>query len=409
MDLGKKNSIIKQQQLTSFYTYNMKKFYSIIALSLLLVACGSSENGSVSQTIESGNLEAIRSMKATLTSELNVIESDLAALEAAIANLDSSENLPLVTTFEVQPQVFNHYLDLQGNVKTRENVLLYPEMAGTLLTVKVAKGDRVSKGQLLAVIDNGGMSNQLSQLKTQAALAQTTFERQANLWKQKIGSEIQYLQAKAQAEAQANAVLQLEKVLAKAQITAPFSGVIDQVLKDPGTVVSPGNGSEVFRLINLSNMYIDVDVPEGYLGAVTKGKKAGVYFPVLQDSVNAVVRETGNYINPNNRSFSAEIAINNPNGSIKPNLNARVHINDYTNENALLIPQSVISENAAGEQYAYVAELHGDAAVAKRHIITTGKTQGDYVEIISGINAGDLIIKEGARSVKDAQAVKILN
>jgi RND family efflux transporter MFP subunit len=387
----------------------MKKFYSIIALSLLLVACGSSENGSVSQTIESGNLEAIRSMKATLTSELNVIESDLAALEAAIANLDSSENLPLVTTFEVQPQVFNHYLDLQGNVKTRENVLLYPEMAGTLLTVKVAKGDRVSKGQLLAVIDNGGMSNQLSQLKTQAALAQTTFERQANLWKQKIGSEIQYLQAKAQAEAQANAVLQLEKVLAKAQITAPFSGVIDQVLKDPGTVVSPGNGSEVFRLINLSNMYIDVDVPEGYLGAVTKGKKAGVYFPVLQDSVNAVVRETGNYINPNNRSFSAEIAINNPNGSIKPNLNARVHINDYTNENALLIPQSVISENAAGEQYAYVAELHGETAVAKRHIITTGKTQGDYVEVISGINAGDLIIKEGARSVKDAQAVKILN
>mgnify|MGYP001049657809 FL=1 len=387
----------------------MKKIYSIIALSLFLVACGSSENSSVSQTIESGNLEAIRNMKATLTSELNVIESDLAALEAAIASLDSSENLPLVTTFEVQPQVFNHYLDLQGNVKTRENVLLYPEMAGTLLSVKVAKGDRVSKGQLLAVIDNGGMSNQLSQLKTQAALAQTTFERQANLWKQKIGSEIQYLQAKAQAEAQANAVLQLEKVLAKAQITAPFSGVIDQVLKDPGTVVSPGNGSEVFRLINLSNMYIDVDVPEGYLGAVTKGKKAGVYFPVLQDSVNAVVRETGNYINPNNRSFSAEIAINNPNGSIKPNLNARVHINDYTNENALLIPQSVISENAAGEQYAYVAELHGETAVAKRHIITTGKTQGDYVEVISGINAGDLIIKEGARSVKDAQAVKILN
>ena len=387
----------------------MKKIYSILVLSLLLVACGGSENNSVSQTIASGNLEAIRSMKTNLTSQLNGIETDLAALEAAIASLDTNENLPLVTTFQVQPQVFNHYLDLQGNVKTRENVLLYPEMAGTLLTVKVKKGARVSKGQILAVIDNGGMSNQLSQLKTQAALAQTTFERQAALWEQKIGSEIQYLQSKAQAEAQANAVLQLEKVLAKAQITAPFSGVIDQVLKDPGTVVSPGNGSEVFRLINLSNMYIEVDVPEGYLGAVTKGKKAGVYFPVLQDSVNAVVRETGNYINPNNRSFSAEIAVENPNGQIKPNLNARVHINDYTNENALLIPQSVISENAAGEQYAYVAELNNGEAIAKRHIITTGKTQGDFVEITSGISAGDLIIKEGARSVKDAQAVKILN
>ena len=387
----------------------MKKIYSILALSLLLVACGGSENNSVSQTIASGNLEAIRSMKTNLTNQLNGIETDLAALEAAIANLDTNENLPLVTTFEVQPQVFNHYLDLQGNVKTRENVLLYPEMAGTLLTVKVKKGARVSKDQILAVIDNGGMSNQLSQLKTQAALAQTTFERQAALWEQKIGSEIQYLQSKAQAEAQVNAVLQLEKVLAKAQITAPFSGVIDQVLKDPGTVVSPGNGSEVFRLINLSNMYIEVDVPEGYLGAVTKGKKAGVYFPVLHDSVNAVVRETGNYINPNNRSFSAEIAVENPNGQIKPNLNARVHINDYTNENALLIPQSVISENAAGEQYAYVAALNNGVAIAKRHIITTGKTQGDFVEITSGISAGDLIIKEGARSVKDAQAVKILN
>jgi len=387
----------------------MKKIYPILVLSLLLVACGGSENNSVSQTIASGNLEAIRSMKTNLTNQLNGIETDLAALEAAIANLDTNENLPLVTTFEVQPQVFNHYLDLQGNVKTRENVLLYPEMAGTLLTVKVKKGARVSKGQILAVIDNGGMSNQLSQLKTQAALAQTTFERQATLWEQKIGSEIQYLQSKAQAEAQANAVLQLEKVLAKAQITAPFSGVIDQVLKDPGTVVSPGNGSEVFRLINLSNMYIEVDVPEGYLGAVTKGKKAGVYFPVLQDSINAVVRETGNYINPNNRSFSAEIAVENPNGSIKPNLNARVHINDYTNENALLIPQSVISENAAGEQYAYVAALNNGVAIAKRRIITTGKTQGDFVEITSGISAGDLIIKEGARSVKDAQAVKILN
>jgi len=387
----------------------MKKIYPILVLSLLLVACGGSENNSVSQTIALGNLEAIRSMKTNLTNQLNGIETDLAALEAAIANLDTNENLPLVTTFEVQPQVFNHYLDLQGNVKTRENVLLYPEMAGTLLTVKVKKGARVSKGQILAVIDNGGMSNQLSQLKTQAALAQTTFERQATLWEQKIGSEIQYLQSKAQAEAQANAVLQLEKVLAKAQITAPFSGVIDQVLKDPGTVVSPGNGSEVFRLINLSNMYIEVDVPEGYLGAVTKGKKAGVYFPVLQDSVNAVVRETGNYINPNNRSFSAEIAVENPNGQIKPNLNARVHINDYTNENALLIPQSVISENAAGEQYAYVAALNNGVAIAKRRIITTGKTQGDFVEITSGISAGDLIIKEGARSVKDAQAVKILN
>ncbi|MEJ6547102.1 MAG: efflux RND transporter periplasmic adaptor subunit [Flavobacteriaceae bacterium] len=388
----------------------MKKSYSLLAVVLFLLSCGSSDNTTVSEVIASQNIERIRTKKASVTESLNILEADLNALEVAIASLDTNENIPLVTTFEVQPQLFNHYLDLQGNVKTRENVLLYPEMAGTLMQVLIKKGDAVKKGQLLAVIDNGGMSNQLSQLKTLAALAKTTYERQAVLWAQKIGSEIQFLQAKAQAESQKNAVQQLEKVLAKARIFAPFSGIIDQILKDPGTVVAPGgSGSEIFRLINLNHMYIDVDVPEGYLGAVTKGRKAGVYFPVLQDSVGAIVRETGNYINPNNRSFTAEIAIENPKGLIKPNLNARVHINDYTSESALLIPQSVISENADGEQYAYVAELTSGTAIAKRHIITTGKTQGDFVEILSGIKAGDLIIKEGARSVKDSQSIKILN
>jgi membrane fusion protein (multidrug efflux system) len=388
----------------------MKKSYSLLAVVLFLLSCGSSDNNTVSEVIASQNIERIRTKKASVTESLNILEADLNALEVAIASLDTNENIPLVTTFEVQPQLFNHYLDLQGNVKTRENVLLYPEMAGTLMQVLIKKGDAVKKGQLLAVIDNGGMSNQLSQLKTQATLAKTTYERQAVLWAQKIGSEIQFLQAKAQAESQKNAVQQLEKVLAKARILAPFSGIIDQILKDPGTVVAPGgSGSEIFRLINLNHMYIDVDVPEGYLGAVTKGRKAGVYFPVLQDSVGAIVRETGNYINPNNRSFTAEIAIENPKGLIKPNLNARVHINDYTSESALLIPQSVISENADGEQYAYVAELTSGTAIAKRHIITTGKTQGDFVEILSGLKAGDLIIKEGARSVKDSQSIKILN
>lgn len=387
----------------------MKKIYSLFVFSLLLASCGAPQSNT-SDIIDSQDLNAIRAQKASLTQNLHSIETELAALDAAIAKLDPVANLPLVTTFEVQAQLFNHYVDLQGNVKTKENILLYPEMSGTLMQVLVKKGDRVKKGQLLAVIDNGGMSNQLSQLKTQAALAQTTYERQAKLWEQNIGSEIQYLQAKAQAEAQENAVKQLEKVLAKASIRAPFSGVVDQVLKDPGTLVAPGgSGSEIFRLINLSNMYIEVDVPETYLGAVQKGKRAGVFFPVLQDSVTAVVRETGNYINPNNRSFTAEISVPNPEGKIKPNLNARVHINDYTNPAALLIPQSVISENAAGEQYAYVAELQGDVAIAQRHIITTGKTQGDFVEILSGIEAGDLVIKEGARSVKDAQNIKILN
>ena len=132
---------------------------------------------------------------------------------------------------------------------------------------------------------------------------------------------------------------QVQSQLGKSKIRAPFSGIIDDVIKDQGTVVSPGQGSEVFRIVNLSNMYIEVDVPETYLGQVTKGKEAVVYFPVLGDSVNTKIRETGNFINPSNRSFSIEIPVPNKNRTIKPNLTAKVRLNDYTNANAILIPQ----------------------------------------------------------------------
>lgn len=203
---------------------------------------------------------------------------------------------------------------------------------------------------------------------------------------------------------------QAQSQLGKSTIRAPFSGIIDDVIKDQGTVVAPGSGSEVFRIVNLSDMYITVDVPENYLGGIQKGNEAKVYFPVLNDTVVSKIRQTGNFINPSNRAFSVEIPVPNKNGNIKPNLTAKVSLNDYSNENAVLIPQGIISENAEGDQYVYVAvEANVDKAVAKRRIITTGKTQGRMVEVLSGIEDGDLLIKEGARTVKEGQNVQILN
>jgi RND family efflux transporter MFP subunit len=255
------------------------------------------------------------------------------------------------------------------------------------------------------------MSNQLLQMKTQLLLAKTTFERQERLWNQQIGSEIQYLQAKTNYESQQSAVDQLESQLDKFNMKAPFSGIIDDVIKDQGTVVVPGGpGSEVFRIINLSEMYLEVNVPETYIATITKGKAVKVYFPVLNTSVESNVRQTGNFINPNNRSFTVEIPVSNQNGQIKPNMSAKVLINDYLNEEAILIPQSIISENAEGEQYAFVVSNIDDNLIAQanKNIITTGKTQGDFVEVLTGIDNGDSIIEEGARSVKDGQKVKIL-
>ncbi|SDD83766.1 RND family efflux transporter, MFP subunit [Pricia antarctica] len=386
----------------------MKKIVYLITATIALSACGAKEQ-SVDDLIAAGNLETLRTKKSEVSDQQKQIEANIRKLDSAIALKSGEEKLPLVNTITAEFQKFDHFLELQGDVKTKQNVLVYPEMAGTLQRVYVKEGDRVRKGQTLATIDDGGMSSQLAQLKTQAELAKTTYERRKRLWDQKIGSEIEFLSAKSNFEAAKNSVDQASSQLGKSTIRAPFSGIIDDVIKDQGTVVSPGVGSEVFRIVNLSDMYISVDVPEAYLGDVAKGKEAMVYFPVLRDSITTQIRETGNFIKPSNRSFSAEIPVPNKNGKIKPNLSAKVSLNDYTSEEAILIPSSIISENAEGEQYVYLAdEPNADnEAVAKRAIITTGKTQGGQIEVLTGIQNGSHVIKEGARTVKDGQKVKI--
>ncbi|MDT7829131.1 efflux RND transporter periplasmic adaptor subunit [Pricia sp. S334] len=386
----------------------MKTTIPILIAAIILSSCGGKDE-SVDSLIAQGNLESLRAKKSEIADRRKEIDADLRKLDSVIAAKSGAERLPLVNTIAAEPQKFVHFLELQGDVKTKQNVLVYPEMAGTLQRVYVQEGDRVTKGQTLAVIDDGGMSSQLAQLKTQAELARTTYERRKRLWDQKIGSEIEYLSAKSNYEAAQNSVEQAESQLGKSTIKAPFSGIIDNVIKDQGTVVSPGPGSEVFRIVNLSDMYITVDVPEIYLGDVSKGKKAMVYFPVLGDSVTTKIRETGNFIKPSNRSFNVEIPVPNKDGKIKPNLTAKVSLNDYTSDDAIMIPSSIISENAEGEQFVYLAEASDsdNEAVAKRTIITTGKTQGAQIEVLTGIEPGSQVIKEGARTVKDGQKVKI--
>lgn len=386
----------------------MKQLIYFITATFVLSACGGNEQ-SVEDLIANGDLEKLRARKTEISEQQQQIEANMRMIDSAIATKSGKEKLPLVNTITAKSEEFVHFLELQGGVETNQNVLIYPEMAGNLQKVYVKEGQRVRSGQLLATIDDGGMGSQLSQLKTQAELAKTTFERRKRLWDQKIGSEIEYLSAKTQYEAAEDAVKQTQSQLGKSTIRAPFSGIIDDVIKDQGTVVSPGPGSEVFRIVNLSDMYIKVDVPETYLGNVTEGKKAIVYFPVLGDSVETTVRETGNFIKPGNRSFSVEVPVPNKEGKIKPNLTAKVSLNDYTSEEAILIPSSIISENADGEQYVYVAEDSGseNEAIAKRTIITTGKNQNGQIEVLSGIENGNHIINEGARSVKDGQKVKI--
>lgn len=390
----------------------MRKIYSIFIVTLVFVSCGKKPTSSLEEVLQSEDVKVVQNKRDELKEELSQLTKKVNQLNERLEDLNPDKNIPLITTFSVKESVFTHYLELQGNVKTKQNVLIYPEMAGLLQKVYVTKGQKVTKGQLLASIDDGGMRQQLAQAEATAQLAKTTYERQKRLWDQKIGSEIQFLKAKTEYLAQKNAVEQLTKQLDKYKVTAPFNGVIDDVIKDEGTIIAPGQGSEVFRIVNLNNMYIETDVPETYIKSVTKGKEVMINFPILGTDVASQVRQAGNFINPANRTFSVEIPVPSSSKNVKPNLTARLKINDYTNEKAILIPLSIISENATGEQYVYAVtnrESKDDAVYGKavQKIITVGKTQGDEIEVLSGIQPGDEIVQEGARSVKNEQAVKI--
>jgi RND family efflux transporter MFP subunit len=386
----------------------MKTIYTLLFVTVLLNSCGSESKKTVEDIIATNDLELIRKKKSELDISANEIAAEIKELEKTIKVLNPQAKVPLVTTFEANEAPFNHFAELQGSVSTKQNLVIHPEFSGILTKVYVKEGQKVNKGQLLAKIDDGGLSQQLSQLKIQTELAKTTFERQDRLWKQKIGSEIQHLQAKATYEAQLQATNQLEQQVGKTEVRAPFSGTIDDVITDQGSVVAPGQ-SQLFRIVNLDNMYIETEVPERYVSDITKGKEVKVYFPVLGKEIDTEVRQAGNFINPANRTFKVEIAIPNKDKSIKPNLTARLKINDYSNAKAILIPQSIISENAQGQQYVYtITDKVENKAKVKRVIIETGKTQGDYIEVLSGIENGEEIIEEGARSVKEGQDVKIL-
>lgn len=388
----------------------MKNIFQLFIITAFIIACGNSDKKSVDQVLEKGSLTELKEKRNEINALQNQYQEQLAQLNKRISELDTVQNLPLITTLKVVPQEFQHYLELQGSVSTKQNILIYPEMSGNLIRVNVKEGQKVSNGQILATIDEGGLSQQLAQLQIQADLAKTTYERQKRLWEQKIGSEIQYLQAKSNYESQMEAVNQLKSQLAKFTVRAPFSGVIDDVITEQGTFVAAGQ-TPLMRLVNLSDMYIETEVPERYITSITEGKSVKVEFPILNKTIDAKVRQAGNFINPANRTFKVEIAIPNNDGDIKPNLTARLKINDYTQESAILIPQSVISENADGEQYVYVIRdsTASGEATAERVIIKTGKVQGDFIEVTEGIDQTTTIIQEGARSVQDGQKVKILD
>ena len=380
-----------------------------IFILFLIVSLTSCENNSTLNSIlESNDVEQIKLKRKQIAAAQQDFSSKLQIIDNKLEELNTNPQLPIVEVFAVNPVMFEHYVQVQGSVKSDELINIFPEFSGVVKAIYVKSGDLVKKGQPLIKIDDGGLKEQLSQLEIGFELTKTTFERQKRLWDQNIGSEIKFLESKTMFEAQKQGIEQLKKQIKKTLIEAPFSGNIDNVIVKKGEVVYPGK-SNLMMLLNLDNLYIESNVPEKHIASINSGNKAIVHFPLLDKTIPTTIRQSGSYINPINRTFKIEMDIEKNDLNIKPNLNSKVKINDYSNNSALMINQNFISIDSDNKEYVYKIYNKDKKTYVSKNIIITGKNDGANVEVISGLISGDRVVSEGIRKLVDNARVKIIN
>lgn len=385
----------------------MKKFIYPIFI-LFIVSCNNDNKKTIEELINEGNLEELQERRSSLIIQKGQINNELKEITQGVSILDTAKSFVLVNTVTTKTETINHFSKFQGIIKTDQNMILYPEFSGRVAKIYVDEGDVVKKGQALAKIDDGGLYNELKLVESQAKLAKTIYERQSKLWKDKIGSEIQYLEAKTNYEIQNNRLKSITESLAKTTITAPFNGTIDEIFIEEGNLVSPPmmpDQGNAFRIINLNELYVESVIPESFIGKIKKGAEVQVEIPVLNKSFNSTIKHSVSSINQLSRTFKIEVSVPKNDLDLIPNLNVEVNVLDYTNSQAILVPESIVSEDSDNNKFLFTV-LNNKA---KKTIVETGYTQNGMIEITTGLDVNEIVINEGGRIVKDGQNVKIFN
>ena len=377
---------------------SMKHLFLLFILTLIL-SCDTTVK-------ESQSLTDLKTKKAGLIEKMDRIGTELKNVEMAISELDTLKKLMSVTSYKAEVKDFNHYIEVQGTVKADQSIELHAEMGGTVTAILVKEGQNVSKGQILATLDSDVIDNSVLQLNTQLALATTTYERQARLWEQNIGSEIQYLQAKAQKEGLENSMKSLKAQARKMKVIAPFSGIIDQIFAKTGEVTSPQ--MPFLRLVNLSKVYVESEITETYLNSVKKGTEVLLSFSSIGSSVESTISQVGNFINPNNRSFKTRIDLKNSNNDLKANLLADIKINDFK-ANGIVIPSRLVQKDRNDETFVYTLEpSENNHKVIKTYV--TEKMNYDNLSFISeGLSENSVLVDKGARLVNNNEDVTLVH
>ena len=378
----------------------MKKTIIYIFIFLVIFSCKKEENQI------SGSLEELQDQKTSVINQIDSLNNILKNIEMLISKADTKSNYQFVTTINPKKDDFKHYIEIQGVVKADKNIEIRPEIGGTIKNIYVKEGQKVVRGQVLIQLDDSSIQDNIAELNTQLNLAKTTFERQQRLWDQKIGSEMQYLQAKTQFESLENNKTALVNQAAKMKIKAPFSGIIDEIFPKNGELVS--SQLTVVRLVNLDQVYLEADVTETYLPYIKKGNEALINFPSIHTEMKSEIAQVGNIINPNNRSFKTKINLKNKNDLIKPNLLADIKIKDFA-ENGIVIPTSLIQKDKDGNSFIFLIHSNNADFKVSKKIIKVSKEYDQKSLITEGLEVNDTIVNKGSRIVKDGELVKIIN
>lgn len=379
----------------------MKYTLTYIIIIALFFSCGKdTEQNNMS-------LSKLQEKKVSLTKSIDSLNSVLRTVESNIDKHDGNNiNLQAISIISPKEESFKHYIEIQGVVKADKNIVLRSELGGTVLQIFVREGQQVKTGTVLVQLDDSDLNNNLAELNTQIVLAKTTYDRQKRLWEQKIGSEMQYLQAKAQYESLENNVKTLKNQANKMKITAPFSGVVDEIFPKKGELTNPQ--TQVVRLVNLDEVYIEADVTESYLPYIKTGNETLVRFPSINKEIVSTVAQVGNVINPNNRSFKTKINIPNKDNDLKPNLLADIKIVDLET-NGIVIPSNLIQIDQIGDSYVYTVSNKNSEYLITKKLVTVANEYDHNSLIEDGISVNDTLVNKGARFVRNGEIVRIAN
>jgi RND family efflux transporter MFP subunit len=352
------------------------------------------------------DLDQKKDRLAELKAKKQEIEKEMASIEAEISRLDTQAapavRIKTVKTTALMPETFRHFISVQGYLEAEDNLMVSSKMPGMITTIKVKEGDMVSQGQVLAVLDDEVLRKSIDEVKTGLEQVNILYEKQKNLWDQKIGTEFQYLNLKNQKEGLEKKLITLKSQQSQNLVTAPFSGMIDEVFAKPGSMASPG--VPLVQLVNTSKLKATAKVPDSYVAYIKNSDRVKLLFPDLDKTFEGRISFVGRVVDPLSRTFKIEVKMPEGSPELKPNLLTLVQINDKTLPSAIVIDENIIQPTENGK-IVFVASEEKGSKVARQRPVTTGLSFGGKVEIMSGLSAGDQLITTGYQDLFDNQPV----